>query len=139
MTRVTAAVRRRVISRAGNRCEYCGLSQVGQHATFHLDHILPVSAGGPNDMQNLALACAACSLHKGALTHAQDPDGPHRVLLYNPRTDRWSDHFTWHGLHLVGTTATGRATVAHLKMNSTLSLLVRTQEQLLGRHPPPMP
>ena len=39
-------LRQHVIDRAQNRCEYCGLSQLGQAATFHVDHIFPVSAGG---------------------------------------------------------------------------------------------
>jgi hypothetical protein len=30
-----------VIQRAGNRCEYCQLSQDGQEAVFHIDHIIP--------------------------------------------------------------------------------------------------
>ena len=35
-----------VVERAGNRCEYRGLSQLGQEATFHVDHVQPVVAGG---------------------------------------------------------------------------------------------
>src|SRR4051812_44247140 len=110
MRHVSAATRRLVIVRAGNRCEYCGLPQAGQNSTFHLDHILPVAAGGKGEPGNLALACVSCSLHKGALTHAQDPDGPNRVLLFNPRKDRWTDHFTWNDIELIGLTAVGRAT-----------------------------
>ena len=43
---ISAALRNQVIDRAQNRCEYCGLSHLGQEATFHIDHIHPVSAGG---------------------------------------------------------------------------------------------
>jgi len=32
-----AEMRRAVIARAGNRCEYCGLAQAGQEATFHVE------------------------------------------------------------------------------------------------------
>lgn len=35
MTAIPASLRRLVIQRAGDRCEYCGLSQAGQAATFH--------------------------------------------------------------------------------------------------------
>lgn len=59
-------LRKLVIRRAGNRCEYCRLSQSGQEATFHIDHILPVSEGGTTIAENLALACVSCSLRKGA-------------------------------------------------------------------------
>ena len=46
MSHVPARLHRLVIRRAGNRCEYCLLSQVGQEATFHIDHIIPESQGG---------------------------------------------------------------------------------------------
>jgi hypothetical protein len=46
MTTIPASLRRFVIQRADNRCEYCGISQVGQVATFRIDHIIPVVAEG---------------------------------------------------------------------------------------------
>ncbi len=59
-------LRQLVIERANNRCEYCGLAQVGQAATFHVDHVIPIAAGGETVEENLALACVSCSLRKGA-------------------------------------------------------------------------
>ena len=59
MSSVRARLRRLVTERAGQRCEYCGLAQEGQEATFHIDHIAPVSAGGLTDSENLALACVS--------------------------------------------------------------------------------
>lgn len=55
MTKMTASLRRWVIQRANNRCEYCGISQIGQVATFHIDHVIPVIAGGETTAENLAL------------------------------------------------------------------------------------
>jgi hypothetical protein len=66
MPAIPAALRRLVVQRVENRCEYCKLSQAGQTATFHIDHVTPVAAGGPTTADNLALACVACSLHKAA-------------------------------------------------------------------------
>ena len=43
---IPANLRRQVIKRAANCCEYCGLAQTGQQATFHIDHVVPVVAGG---------------------------------------------------------------------------------------------
>jgi hypothetical protein len=37
MTTIPASLRRLVIQRAENRCEYCRISQIGQVATFHRD------------------------------------------------------------------------------------------------------
>ncbi len=52
MTKIPATLRCLVIQRANNRCEYCGISQVGQVATFHIDHIIPVVAGGETTADN---------------------------------------------------------------------------------------
>jgi hypothetical protein len=46
MSKVPNALRQTVIERAGNRCEYCQLSQLGQAATFHIDHVMPIAVGG---------------------------------------------------------------------------------------------
>ena len=43
---IPANLRRQVVKRATNCCEYCGLAQTGQEATFHVDHVVPVVAGG---------------------------------------------------------------------------------------------
>jgi hypothetical protein len=53
---------RLVRRRAKNICEYCLLPQEWQEATFHVDHIEPLSAGGETKAENLALACVSCSL-----------------------------------------------------------------------------
>ena len=52
--RIPAQLRRLVIRRARGLCEYCRLSQEGQEATFHIDHIFPVKAGGETRADNLA-------------------------------------------------------------------------------------
>jgi hypothetical protein len=67
MSDIPAPLREQVMLRAGNRCEYCGLSQAGQEAAFHVDHVAPRIAGGPTELDNLALACVSCSLRKWAL------------------------------------------------------------------------
>lgn len=137
MSEIPARLRRLVIRRAANRCEYCGLSQTGQEATFHIDHITPVVAGGPTTTSNLALACVSCSLRKGARQTAPDPVSKEEVRLYHPRRDKWQDHFRWEGITVIGKTSTGRATIAALEMNRPLILAIRHEEVLLARHPPP--
>lgn len=74
MTReVPTHLRRLVIKRAKSRCEYCGLWQEGQEATFHVDHVIPRATGGATSAENLALACVSCSLRKAARRTAADP------------------------------------------------------------------
>lgn len=137
MSYIPANLRQLVIARAGNRCEYCGLSQLGQIATFHIDHIVPVSVGGPTDAENLALACVSCSLHKGARQFFPDPETGRTTSVFNPRQDRWSDHFRWAGVLLQGNSATGRATIAAFHLNRPLALAIREEEYRIGRHPQP--
>lgn len=136
MSRMPAGLRRRVIRRASGRCEYCGLHQSGQEATFHIDHAIPIDAGGPTSFDNLALDCVSCLLRKAARTTAVDPRSGDMTLVYNPRTQEWASHFRWKGLLVAGRTATGRATVDALQMNRPLILAIRAEEALRGRHPP---
>lgn len=133
---IPAWLRKEVAQRAGNRCEYCCLSQAGQEAVFHVDHIHPVAEGGDTVLENLALACVSCSLRKGARMLARDPLSKREVPLFHPRHARWDEHFIWHTNRVRGLTATGRATVDLLKMNRALIISIRAEERLLGRHPP---
>ncbi|AFY48782.1 restriction endonuclease [Nostoc sp. PCC 7524] len=137
MSKISNSLRRLVIQRADNRCEYCGLSQIGQEATFHIDHVIPVVANGKTAADNLALACVSCSLYKAAKQIVEDPETGEKVNIFNPRQQVWKEHFRWHGVRVVGLTATGRATINALRMNRSLILAIRAEQELLGRHPPP--
>src|SRR5205814_723140 len=124
-------------ARARNRCEYCCISQLGQNATFHMDHVFPSSAGGATTLDILAMACPACSLGKGSRQTATDPQTGQQVRLFSPRRDSWRVHFRWNGVELVGISPTGRATIAALGINRPAFQHVRSQEVTRGRHPPP--
>jgi hypothetical protein len=137
MSYIPEKLQQLVIQRAAGRCEYCQLSQVGQEATFHIDHIEPVVVGGKTIAENLALACVLCSLYKAARQTAIDPHSGSEVSLFNPRRDNWHTHFQWDGIYLVGLTPAGRATIETLNMNRVLILAIRYEEALRGRHPPP--
>ncbi|MCW5962201.1 MAG: HNH endonuclease [Pyrinomonadaceae bacterium] len=135
MSYVPTFLRRLVIRRAENHCEYCHLSQTGQEATFHIDHVVPINSDGETVAENLALACVSCSLRKSAKETGIDPETKDTVNLFNPRTDIWNEHFTWIGVRIVGLTPKGRATIEELNLNRTLILAIREEEILLGRHP----
>lgn len=49
------------------RCPYCRTSIAGR---FHVDHIVPLSRGGSNGVENLQLLCQPCNQRK----HAKDPE-----------------------------------------------------------------
>ena len=52
----------RVLKRDRFTCTYCGVS--GVDAELHIDHIIPVSKGGSNNLHNLTTACSQCNLKK---------------------------------------------------------------------------
>jgi hypothetical protein len=136
MPAIPASLRRLTVQRAKSRCEYCKLAQAGQVATFHIDHVTPLAAGGLTTADNLALACVACSLHKAAKQKAPDPETNEQVDIFNPRQQQWDEHFRWDDVTIIALTATGRATVTALKMNRLMMISIRQEEALLGRHPP---
>jgi hypothetical protein len=81
MSDISKALRDMVVDRARGRCEYCRLAQAGQEATFHIDHIQPRAASGLTVIENLALACVSCSLHKSARQMAHDADWLLRSII----------------------------------------------------------
>ncbi|HJZ56601.1 MAG TPA: HNH endonuclease signature motif containing protein [Gemmataceae bacterium] len=132
-----AETTRQVIARAGKRCEYCRMHQSLQGATFHIEHIIPQSAGEPDTPDNLALACPGCNLAKADRLTATDPDTSQEVPLFNPRADRWADHFAWdEDRRVVGLTPTGRATVTALRLNHPRRLTIREAEEWFDLFPP---
>jgi hypothetical protein len=135
---IPMSLRREVRERAEERCEYCGLAAAAQEAAFHIDHIIPVVAGGLTNLDNLALACVSCSLRKGARLEAPDPQSGKVEVLFHPRFDSWRRHFLWEGERVIGLSPTGRATIAALNMNRPLILAIRREETMRGRHPPPL-
>jgi hypothetical protein len=136
MSMIPASLRRFVIQRAGDRCEYCSLSQAGQAATFHIDHVMPVVANGATVAENLALSCVSCSLRKSARQTVQDPDTLATVPIFHPRQQIWHKYFQWNGVEVFGLTAIGRSTIQDLNLNRAIMLAIRAEEELLGRHPP---
>jgi len=117
--RPSAGTRRLVAERADFRCEYCKTPAALSAAPYSGEHITPRSQGGSHEAENLAFCCLGCNGHKAAKTKAVDPATRQTVSLFNPRLERWSDHFVWAdgGITIQGRTPTGRATVAAMLLN----------------------
>ena len=133
---IAAALAALVRQRAGDRCEYCGMCQSLQGATFHIEHITPRTCGGATEAANLALACPGCNLHKADRSHSVDPETGSHCALYHPRRDVWTDHFCWAGTMLTGLTPSGRATITALDLNHSRRQRVRQAEAVFGLFPP---
>jgi hypothetical protein len=122
---------RLVEARAGGRCEYCRMHQALQGATFHVEHIIPISHSGLSEPDNLAWACPGCNLRKSDRILLADADSLVSVPLFHPRRDRWSEHFRWQGYQVVGLPPVGRATVWALDLNHARRLLIRQPKSCL--------
>ena len=127
------------MARAGNRCEYCRLHQESQVATFPVDHITPVTAGGKTDLENLALACPRCNARKWMHVSAVDPLTGNAEPLFNPRAQSWAEHFRWSGSDLTvlePTSPSARATAVLLDLNSAQHIAIRRWLMAVGMFPP---
>lgn len=95
-------------------------------AALHIEHITPKIHGGSDELDNLALACADCNLHKGTNLAWIDPETNALTELFHPRRHNWGDHFEWQGITLIGKSPIGRTTVRVLNMNSEDQLALRS-------------
>lgn len=138
MSSIPKHIKQQVIEQAGNRCEYCRTSALLRGTPLIMDHILPISLGGSNDSENLCASCYRCNEFKGAKTTANDPITNESVPLFNPRKQRWIDHFNWTngGTHIIGITTIGRATVLALRLNNEDIVQARAIWISLNWHPP---
>lgn len=125
-----AALREALRRRAGARCEYCHLPDRFATLRFQQDHIIALKHRGPTVLENLAWSCADCNAYKGSDLSGLDPRSGRLERLFNPRTDRWEEHFQWNGAELVGMTVMGRVTVALLQINREERVAVR--RELMG-------
>jgi hypothetical protein len=133
---VSEELSRTVRARAGGRCQYCLMHESFQGATFHIEHIIPQCKGGRSDLENLALACPGCNLHKGSRITAIDPATGGDVQLFHPILHLWPEHFRFNGYQIEGLTAVGRATVETLNLNHSRRQRIREVEAAFGLYPP---
>ncbi len=103
-----------------------------------IDHIIPEATGGSTTETNLWLACNRCNEFKGKQIQAIDPQTGELVTLFNPRIQRWDEHFAWSedSTHIQGQTPTGRATVVALQMNNPEIVIARRLWTSAGWWPP---
>jgi HNH endonuclease len=135
-TRPTAELRRQVVERASNCCEYCLLHQDLVAFTHQVDHVIGEKHRGQTSLDNLALSCTVCNRRKGSDIGSIDPQTGNLVSLFNPRTQQWVDHFRLDGVHIVGLTEVGRATVEFLQLNAFERLIERDALIRANLYPP---
>lgn len=60
-------IRQQVLDRDHGICRYCGQRSM----TLHLDHVIPISQGGPTTIDNLVTSCAKCNQQKSGRTPSE--------------------------------------------------------------------
>lgn len=95
-----------VYARDGGKCAYCG-DVTGY--VWHLEHVVPLSRGGTNAIDNLCVSCSPCNLSKGG-KKPSEWDGKHEYLLdpsqYRPSNQK---QVTWNGITYPSINAASRA------------------------------
>ena len=117
---------------ARGRCEYCRLPEDCTVLPHAVDHIRARKHRGATTLRNTCFACAYCNAAKGSNPAGYDPVTDELMLLFNPRSDHWSEHFEWRGSSLVGKTKTGRATIEVLRINAAERIAHRRLLRAVG-------
>lgn len=136
---ISANLRQQVAEQSRDMCCYCQSQQRLIGINLTVEHIIPESLGGTTTLDNLCLACWDCNLIKGSRIAAIDPTTSTKVRFFNPNKQKWNEHFRWHnnGIHIIGITPIGQATVVALKLNRPVLLHSRSFWIEAGWHPPP--
>ncbi len=126
-----------VAARAQHRCKYCRAPEVVFNFPFEVEHIMPRSQQGGDELENLALACRSCNLRKGMRASGFVPDSDTEIRFFHPRRDRWSEHFQaeTNSGQIVGKTLIGEVTANYLAINSPTQIAARQLWMRLGLFP----
>jgi hypothetical protein len=134
-TRILASLRREVRERAGERCEYCLLTESQAFFPHEPDHLIALKHGGETTLANLAWACFDCNRFKGSDIASIDAVTGELVRLFNPRTQRWSEHLSLNGGYIIPLTSFGRVTEKLLRLNLASRVEVRERLAAAGLYP----
>lgn len=132
---VSREMRGQVAARADYLCEYCLISESDTFFGCHVDHIISVKHGGSTTIDNLAYACVVCNRQKGSDLGSINWETRNLVRFFNPRSDRWLDHFYWQGARIVSRTPIGEVTVRILGFNSDSQMIERQTLMDENRYP----
>ena len=132
--RISDKVSVEVFERANGVCEYCGIRIDDTYFGGEIDHIRSRKHAGSDEIVNLALACQPCNRAKGTDLASIDDVTKSLTPLFNPRTDRWSDHFVLAQTgEIIPLTDVARVTVNVLRFNTGERLDERCGLIELGR------
>ena len=136
-TKISTSNKLIVNERANGCCEYCKSPFDFSTELFSIEHIIPISLGGNDELDNLAFACIGCNIFKSNKLEGIDPLSETIIKLFNPRTMLWAEHFFWDSnfVAIIGQTAIGRTTIEELKLNRQSLKNLRRALVAIGVHP----
>ena len=132
---ISPETRQIVASRANFVCEYCLIAEADAYFRFQVEHIISRKHDGSSELENLALACVFCNRYKGSDIASLIPESGKLVRFFNPRINRWREHFRLNGVVIEPLTEIGEATVRILQMNHDDQILERQVLSRRGRYP----
>ena len=131
---ISAELRQTIADRANHLCEYCLIAEADSFYGCQVDHIISLKHGGSSDVDNLAFACALCNRAKGSDVGSIAKSGDF-IRFFNPRTDRWLDHFRLKGARIHPLTPIGEVTVRIFGFNDSARLHERREMIRFGTYP----
>ncbi|NJR64871.1 MAG: HNH endonuclease [Leptolyngbyaceae cyanobacterium CRU_2_3] len=134
---INQELRRLVADRANHLCEYCLMHEQDTVFGCTIDHVISLKHGGSNDASNLAYACVFCNRYKGSDIGSIFWQTREFTRFYNPRSDRWSEHFRLQDATLEPLSTVGEVTARILDFNDSDRLLER--QLLINRNKYPHP
>lgn len=132
---ISKPLKKKVAVRASFKCEYCLLAELVSFYTFHIDHIKSIKHGGLSILLNLAYCCPDCNFFKGSDLGTFVINDEHLTRFFNPRKDKWHDHFELQNGVIYGKTEIGVATARIFQFNNVDRLIFRQQLIGLGFYP----
>jgi hypothetical protein len=126
-------LRKATAKRANYCCEYCHIPEIDSYYGFESDHIISVKHEGLTILINLAYACPDCNRYKGTDLGTFLDNTQELIRFYNPRTDKWSDHFETDETGLITPlTRIGEATIKIFGINHPDRIIERQLLWKLG-------
>lgn len=132
---ISRSIKKVVIERAANRCEYCRVPEFLSSFNYHIEHVIGLQHGGPNTLNNLAYCCSSCNWKKGPNISTILAFGGEIVPLFNPRTQNWFEHFEVQQGKLIALSTAGEATIKLLELNIPIKIEERFEMMLAGFYP----
>lgn len=133
-TYISRELRRLVVERAGNLCEYCFIPDtVG--VSFQIDHIISEKHGGSTTEDNLCYSCIFCNLQKGTDLGSINWRTGELIRFFNPRRDFWGEHFRLDEAAIQPITEIGEVTVRIFDFNNDERIIERLALMEVNRYP----